>query len=71
LADSLRDLAKAPVKLGKRLSAYIVPEVTSEAEVVVEENVVTMGQEEPVEQVSEVNSFEQVLVDALMGRRKL
>ncbi|MDA0345014.1 MAG: hypothetical protein O3C54_03545 [Proteobacteria bacterium] len=71
LADSLRDLAKAPVKLSKRLSAYTVPEVTSEAEVVVEENVVTMGQEEPVEQVSEVNSFEQVLVDALMGRRKL
>jgi hypothetical protein len=64
-------LAKAPVKLSKRLSAYTVPEVTSEAEVVVEENVVTMGQEEPVEQVSEVNSFEQVLVDALMGRRKL
>lgn len=71
LADSLRDLAKVPAKIGKRVSAFIVPEVTSEAEVVVEENVVTMGQEEPVEQEPEINSFEQVLVDALMGRRKL
>jgi regulator of replication initiation timing len=72
LADTLRDLAKTPAKAGKRLTSFIgMPEVTSEAEVATEENVVTVDKDEVSEQVSPVDSFEQVLVDALMGRRKL
>lgn len=74
LADSLRDLAKVPTKSGKRVATfYSMPDVTSEAEVTEsEDNVITLDgvshdapQEEPTE------SFEQILVDALMGRRKL
>lgn len=73
LADSLRDLAKIPVKVNKRISDYItIPEITSEAEINNgEENVVTVDKVEEEIQVSPVDSFEQVLVDALMGRRKL
>jgi hypothetical protein len=74
LADTLRDLAKTPVKLAKRISNFIgMPQVTSEAEVTeAEENVLTVGKEDVVEQTAPVaDSFEQVLVDALMGRRKL
>lgn len=72
LADSLRDLAKVPAKVGKRLSNFIsVPEVTSEAEVAEEVNVLTVDQTNAQTSNSPVNSFEQVLVDALMGRRKL
>jgi hypothetical protein len=72
LADSLRDLAKVPAKVGKRLSNFFsVPEVTSEAEVAEEVNVLTVDKAESQTPVSPVNSFEQVLVDALMGRRKL
>jgi hypothetical protein len=74
LADTLRDLAKTPVKLAKRISNFIgMPQVTSEAEVTeAEENVLTVGKEDVVEQAAPVaDSFEQVLVDALMGRRKL
>ncbi len=74
LADSLRDLAKTPVKAAKRISNILsMPDVASEAEVVnTEDNVVTFESEEQVKPVeSPVNSFEQVLVDALMGRRKL
>lgn len=74
LADSLRDLAKTPVKAAKRISNFLsMPDVASEAEVVdTEDNVVTFDSEEQVKPAdSPVNSFEQVLVDALMGRRKL
>jgi predicted nuclease with TOPRIM domain len=74
LADTLRDLAKTPVKLAKRISNFIgMPQVTSEAEVTeAEENVLTVDKEDVVEQTAPVaDSFEQVLVDALMGRRKL
>lgn len=72
LADTLRDLAKVPAKVGKRLTGFInLPEVTSEAEVAVENNVVTVDKDEVAEQASPIDSFEQVLVDALMGRRKL
>lgn len=72
LADSLRDLAKVPAKVGKRLANFFsVPEVTSEAEVAEEVNVLTVDKAEPQASASPVHSFEQVLVDALMGRRKL
>lgn len=74
LADSLRDLAKTPVKVAKRISNFLsMPDVASEAEVTsTEDNVVTVDSEEQVKPAeSPVNSFEQVLVDALMGRRKL
>jgi hypothetical protein len=74
LADTLRDLAKTPVKLAKRISNFIgMPQVTSEAEVTeAEENVLTVGKEDIVDQTTPItDSFEQVLVDALMGRRKL
>lgn len=74
LADSLRDLAKTPVKAAKRISNFLsMPDVASEAEVInTEDNVVTVDSEEQVKPAeSPVNSFEQVLVDALMGRRKL
>ena len=72
LADSLRDLAKVPAKAGKRLSNFLgVPEVTSEAEVAEEVNVLTVDKAETQNPASPVDSFEQVLVDALMGRRKL
>lgn len=72
LADTLRDLAKVPAKVGKRISGlFNLPEVTSEAEVAQEDNVLTLEKEETVKQENPVNSFEQVLVDTLMGRRKL
>lgn len=73
LADSLRDLAKMPVKASKRISDFTtIPEITSEAEINNgEENVVTIDKVEEEVHVSPVDSFEQVLVDALMGRRKL
>lgn len=74
LADTLRDLAKAPVKIAKRISNFIgIPQVTSEAEVTEsEDNVVTIDkEEEEIKKSTPVESFEQVLVDTLMGRRKL
>jgi hypothetical protein len=73
LADSLRDLAKVPSKASKRVSGFLMPEVTSEAEVTEsEDNVLTIGEDEVIHtQAAPVDSFEQVLVDALMGRRKL
>lgn len=74
LADTLRDLARVAPKSQKRVSDYVslMPEVTSEAAAEKEENVITL--EEGIQKeniVSHVDSFEQVLVDALMGRRKL
>jgi len=74
LADSLRDLAKTPVKAIKRIKGFVdVPEMDSDVEASSKEdaNVLTLGSESPKEQESPVNNFEQVLVDALMGRRKL
>lgn len=71
LADSLRDLAKAPAAKGAK--SFVMPEISTESEVLAEENVVTVGESEaPVkEEASPVSSFEQLLVDTLMGRRKL
>lgn len=74
LADSLRDLAKTPSKFGKRISEMLnMPTIASEAEVSVkEENVLTIDmEEEPIKALDPKESFEQVLVDTLMGRRKL
>jgi hypothetical protein len=74
LADSLRDLAKVPAKAGKRVATFFsMPDVTSEAEVTEsEDNVVTIDSiANVVDPVESTESFEQVLVDALMGRRKL
>ena len=74
LADSLRDLAKTPIKFGKRINEMMnMPVITSEAEVLAkEDNVLTVDMEEEIVKVSDPKeSFEQVLVDALMGRRKL
>ena len=69
LADSLRDLAKTPAA---KMKSLVMPEIMSEAEVVAEENVVTIdGDNEPEHEEVPTNSFEQVLVDTLMGRRKL
>jgi hypothetical protein len=74
LADSLRDLAKTPSKFGKRIGEMLnMPTITSEAEVSAkEDNVLTVDmEEEPIKASDPKESFEQVLVDALMGRRKL
>ena len=74
LADSLRDLAKTPSKSGKRIGEMLnMPTIASEAEVSVkEENVLTIDMEdEPIKASDPKESFEQILVDALMGRRKL
>ena len=74
LADSLRDLAKTPSKSGKRIGEMLnMPTIASEAEVSVkEENVLTIDmEEEPIKASDPKESFEQILVDALMGRRKL
>jgi hypothetical protein len=69
LADTLRDLAKTPA--AKTAGTAGMPEVSAESEVLAEENVVTVGEESVKETVSPDQSFEQLLVDALMGRRKL
>lgn len=72
LADSLRDLASLPAKVGKKVGSFLhaaefdVSDVISSAE----ENVTTLD-EITVEESDPIDSFEQVLVDTLMGRRKL
>lgn len=75
LADTLRDLAKVPAKVNKRISSVInVPEMSSEAAISLseEDNVYTIdSEEEEKPKGTPVSTFEQVLVDALMGRRKL
>lgn len=69
LADTLRDLAKTPAVKSKSLS---VPEISSESEVTTEEsNVVTLDKEDSFKKEATPISFEQILVDTLMGRRKL
>jgi hypothetical protein len=68
LADTLRDLAKMPVVTKTHSD---MPELASETEVISsEKNVYTIGIEEVKEPAKE-DLFEQILVDALMGRRKL
>lgn len=68
LADTLRDLAKMPMATKTHSD---MPELASETEVISsEKNVYTIGIEEVKETVKE-DLFEQILVDALMGRRKL
>lgn len=71
LADSLRDLAKAPA--AKSAKSVVVPEISTESEASAEENVVTIGDDDSVKSdalPTEV-AAEQLFVDALMGRRKL
>jgi len=70
LADTLRDLAKLPEKKSRSVE---VPEITSEAEVIESgAKVDTIGKEDGIKVQSDPKeSFEQVLVDTLMGRRKL
>lgn len=72
LADSLRDLASLPVKATKRTASFLNSNEfdVSDAVSSYEENVVTLD-DEVVEKSNPVDSFEQVLVDTLMGRRKL
>jgi hypothetical protein len=68
LADTLRDLAKVPA--AKQAKTGSVPEISTESEVLAEENVVTVGEEVKSEAPAEATA-EQLFVDALMGRRKL
>lgn len=68
LADSLRDLAKLPEKKSK---SFEVPTMESELTVAEEQNVVTVDEESQAKEEKTEGSFEQLFVDALMGRRKL
>jgi hypothetical protein len=68
LADSLRDLAKLPEKKSK---SFEVPTMQSELAVAEEQNVVTVDEETKAKEENSEGSFEQLFVDALMGRRKL
>ena len=72
LTDSLRDLSALP-QVKKVRDIISMPEVTNESEVTsIEDNVTTIDKSEEAPRVdSPVESFEQLLVDALMGRRKL
>ena len=69
LADSLRDMASMPVARVKKTVDQIEFDVDT-AQVTEESNVTTVNVEEQDSSDPE-DSFEQVLVDALMGRRKL
>lgn len=68
LADSLRDLAKLPEKKSK---SFEMPTMESELAVAEEQNVVTVDEEPKVKEEKSEQTFEQLFVDALMGRRKL
>jgi hypothetical protein len=72
LADTLRDIAKMPAKQNAGSS---FESVTMETEVITEkeDNVVTIDADTAEETITESKeeTFEDVLVDALMGRRKL
>jgi hypothetical protein len=70
LADSLRDMAKLPAR---KAGSVVMPEVASEAEVTEsEDNVVTIDSvDQKSVQANPDEMLEQILVDALMGRRKL
>jgi len=69
LADSLRDMATMPAAKGKKTVDTIEFDVDT-AQVNEEVNVTTLDVEEQ-ESADPEDSFEQVLVDTLMGRRKL
>jgi len=69
LADSLRDLAKMPVRKSRHSEG---PEVHNESAAVAnEENVATVDEDNEVQESKKEVGLEQVFVDALMGRRKL
>lgn len=69
LADTLRDLAKMPVR---KVHHSDGPEVYNESAAVDnEENVATVDEDSEIQKPKEEVSVEQVFVDALMGRRKL
>jgi hypothetical protein len=69
LADSLRDIAKIPVRKSRHAEA---PEIHNESAAVAnEENVATVDEDNEITEAKEEVSLEQVFVDALMGRRKL
>jgi len=69
LADSLRDIAKIPVRKSRHAEA---PEIHNESAAVTnEENVATVDEDNEITEAKEEVSLEQVFVDALMGRRKL
>jgi hypothetical protein len=72
LADLLRDLASFSVKTGKRTKDFLTSNEFDVDNMVSfnEENVKTLD-EEVIEKSNPADSFEQVLVDTLMGRRKL
>jgi hypothetical protein len=69
LADSLRDLAGMPAASKAKGT---LPEINSEIEAAKgETGVITLDSLEEEEEVEESTPFEQIFVDALMGRRKL
>jgi hypothetical protein len=69
LADSLRDLAKMPIRKSRHSEG---PEVHNESAAVAnEENVATIDEDNEVQESKKEVGLEQVFVDALMGRRKL
>jgi len=75
LADSLRDMAKLPIVNPAKTKEFV--DITVESEVVSnqEQNVLTIDQEAAVDEQKEENTaesmLEDLLVDALMGRKKL
>lgn len=75
LADSLRDMAKLPIVNAAKTKEFV--DITVDSEVVSnqEQNVLTIDQEAAVDEEKEENTaesmLEDLLVDALMGRKKL
>ena len=75
LADSLRDMAKLPIANPTKTKEFV--DITVDSEVVSnqEQNVLTIDQEAAVNEEKEENTaesmLEDLLVDALMGRKKL
>jgi len=75
LADSLRDMAKLPIANPIKIKEFV--DITVDSEVVSneEQNVLTIDQEAGADEKKEENTaelmFEDLLVDALMGRKKL
>jgi len=71
LADSLRDMAVMPAKVGKRTALDSIEFEVETAQVTEDVNVASIDLEVEEEAADPEVSFEQVLVDTLMGRRKL
>jgi hypothetical protein len=71
LADSLRDMAVMPAKVGKRTALDSIEFEVETAQVTEDVNVASIDLEVEEEASDPEVSFEQVLVDTLMGRRKL